>query len=1002
MKLFGYSPLRIFLILVLLASSRPVFSQVKDLNVTDRIESARKLYYSGAFYAAENVFRQLAADGAGLSDLERSEVEAYKVMCAISLDQVNAIGLAEMYCNRYPNSPQKAMVREALASRYFDTGRYEEALAVYNTVNINHIYRSRRTAYTFNKAYSNMRVGNLDEAMGGYAKVMKGPKTRYTTPSTYYLGYVNYQKKDFASAAPLFEQVEDGTQFTVMARYFAVESRFMLKDYGYAIEKGSAILDSLDRDMQASMARIISESYYERGENELASRYLDIYKQSGAALSRKDHYFSGILSYSLNLYQAAIESFFEVLGENDELCQNAWYFSANSYLKIRNKVEALTAFRHAAEMEYDPVIREDAYFNYAKLSFDVNSDISKFRDYMEKYPASGKEDIINNYTAASFLLSKDYRSAVDALSAIRKPTRESSANLQKAAFFTGMQLVENRGFRAAVPYFELSQEEGDNEDLRNLARYWLAESYYRDERFDEAIAINSNLLRDKDFRNTSEYSLTLYNQAYALFKSGRFDEAESAFRSYLNVEEPGSGFERDARIRLADTYFMENNYEEASAAYQEVFERNTASEDLYPAFQAALSYGLKGDDARKIDILKQVTRSGHNSPLYSQCLFELGRTYVQKDRNNDASECFYTLLGMKGDSTFYSKALLELALINVNTGKYAKAIEYYKIIISDVPHSPEAQDAISGLESVWQLQNKPEEFLSYIAEIGMEDMKTTDEKESMLFDAAERLYLSKKYPSAVTSLLRFLKQYPEASQSVKARFYLAESYKASGRMESAADAYFKVMSSGDRTYLEPAALSYAQINYDLQNYRKALEAYENLSEVTIKDNVLVSAYAGAMRSKFGLQDYSGAISTAQTLLTQNKVTRELQREANYLIAKSYMIRGERKSSRAIFESLAQDRGDRFGAESAYILIMDSYDRGDFADVESRVYAFADTNPEQVYWLAKSFITLGDSFADRGDMMQARATFESIIEGYEPQNDSDDVLDQVRSRLKLMN
>ena len=221
-------------------------------------------------------------------------------------------------------------------------------------------------------------------------------------------------------------------------------------------------------------------------------------------------------------------------------------------------------------------------------------------------------------------------------------------------------------------------------------------------------------------------------------------------------------------------------------------------------------------------------------------------------------------------------------------------------------------------------------------------------------------------------------------------------------MESAADAYFKVMSSGDRTYLEPAALSYAQINYDLQNYRKALEAYENLSEVTIKDNVLVSAYAGAMRSKFGLQDYSGTISTAQTLLSQNKVTRELQREANYLIAKSYLIRGERKSSRAIFESLAQDRGDRFGAESEYILILDSYDRGDFADVEKRVYAFADTNPEQVYWLAKSFITLGDSFADRGDMMQARATFESIIEGYEPQNDSDDVLDQVRSRLKLMN
>ena len=70
-------------------------------------------------------------------------------------------------------------------------------------------------------------------------------------------------------------------------------------------------------------------------------------------------------------------------------------------------------------------------------------------------------------------------------------------------------------------------------------------------------------------------------------------------------------------------------------------------------------------------------------------------------------------------------------------------------------------------------------------------------------------------------------------------------------------------------------------------------------------------------------------------------------------------------------------------------------------MERRVYAFAESGSEQSYWLAKSFIILGDSFADRGDVAQAEATFNSILEGYAPTREDDDVPGQVRSRLALL-
>ncbi|MGX8707864.1 MAG: tetratricopeptide repeat protein, partial [Bacteroidales bacterium] len=123
--------------------------------------------------------------------------------------------------------------------------------------------------------------------------------------------------------------------------------------------------------------------------------------------------------------------------------------------------------------------------------------------------------------------------------------------------------------------------------------------------------------------------------------------------------------------------------------------------------------------------------------------------------------------------------------------------------------------------------------------------------------------------------------------------------------------------------------------------------------------------------------------------------------ARFLTARSYRTLGQRENARQLFEELSADCKDAYGAESAYILVLDAYDRGDFAQVERRVYAFSDSGSDQLYWLAKSFIILGDSFADRGDREQAEATFNSILDGYRPTRDDDDVIEQVRTRLNML-
>ncbi len=979
----------------------PAISQVRDAQLSSRMESARKLYYNGSYYAAEKAFSEISLAIEEQQSLDKYEVEAFLVLCAIATDKANMDGLVSNFCAKYPAAPQQDRVRFALASKYFDKGEYQSALEVFRTIKPSHIYRSQRTEFDFRNAYCELRVGNYDFANRTFGKIREAAYTKYTIPSTYYLAYSHYLTKDFGKAASLFDECFQDSRFSLLAKYYAVESRFMIKDYQYVRANGPALMNELDRDLQINMARIISESCYAEGDNDQARTYLEIYRSSGTSLSRKDHYFSGIVSYNLNDYSEALDSFNRVLGEEDELSQNARYFMANSYLQMKNKVAAREQFRIAGSSDFDPVIKEDALFNYAKLTFDINSDISQFAEYLSVYPDRGKEDVINGYIAASFLLSKDYRSAVDALRKIKNPTGTDRSNLQKASFFRALQLIENGGYRSAIPMLEISVANGDgNLNLQNLAKFWLAECYYRNEQYSSAIGINDELLASPEFKRSGEYASAIFNQGYCHFKNADYADAQRLFSNYVNGQYRRKTMLRDAKTRLADACFMLKDYNEAVLLYEDLYSSDVMGSDVYPAFQASLAYGLMGNESKKITLLNQIVRNNPNSSFYPQSLYELGRSYVQTGRDERASECFYTLLACK-DSTYYGRTLLELAMISANGRKYDAAIEYYKTVISELPHSKEAQDAISGLETIYQTQNRPEEFLAYIENIGMSDLKSEDEKELMIFSAAEQKYYSGNHATALTALQKFIKDYPSGAMAVKATFYCAECLKNMGRLESAADYYSKVMKSGEAELKENATYNFARIEYDLQHYAKAVEAYGALVDITGSDETRKQAYAGRMRSCFGNRQYADAITDAQRVKTMVSSSEEMSREADFIMAKSYRLTGESDLARALFTEIAKECNDEYGGESSYILIQDSYDKGDFPDVELKVYAFADKGSNQLYWLAKSFIVLGDSFADRDDFSQARATFESILQEYSPR-ENDDVLDQVNNRIELLN
>lgn len=929
--------------------------------------------------------------------------DGYKLLSLIQLKVPNAGALIDEFKEKNPDSYMIPQLYFYQAAVYFDSGNYAEAAGLFGRIRERDLYKDLQDELNFRKGYCQMRLGNRDEALRLFRKVIENNKSQFKYPSLYYCGYLYYASRDFSKAIPYFERSKMDSRYSLLSKYHIIESKFLLKDYEYVIGNGAEVYDAVENEYKPKVARIISEAYYATDKPEEAKYYFELYSLSGGEISRNDLFYSGMIHYSLNNHISAADAFSKIASSTDSIGQSAAYHLGQSYIQLKNKHKAREAFELAAASDFDPSIKEDAYFNYAKLTFDLNRDMGPFKEYMERYRSStGKCDEIHAYMATSFLINGNYQGAIDALNEIRNQDANTLRNLQKASFFRGMQLFRAGAYSKAVENFENSIENGSyNQSLKSLAAFWMAECYYRNDRFSKSLEILNQLQKNQEFRHSSEFSVSQYNIAYDYFKLGQYETAIDAFEKYLSMPRINSSYAKEAKTRIADSYYMLNDYAKAS----EIYEQSAVADNfnnLYPAIQSAICYGLTGNNAKKSALLKEaVKEENRQSPLYTQAMYELGRTYVQNLDDKNAEPIFRELTTVSADSSYYFKALLELGMIEANKKDYSKALEYYKAIVAKQPVSEEGQSALAGIENIYQRENKPEEFLAYLDTIGLSSVKTPGEKESMLFNSAEQIYLSNNYKEALDVLTSFVGKYPDGPKSAHAHFYMAECYTKLNKPEKAADNYRKVMETGDGAFSEIATLKYGEISYRLERYGEAIMAYETLGNIAVLENNKIEALAGKTKSYYANKEYGTSLQNAEALLQISNLPQRYTVTAKYYAAKDYLALGEREPAIPLLKDLADNSAaSEEGSEAAYLLILDAYDAGNFNDVEELTFKISEEGNTGEYWLAKSFIVLGDSYVERDNFAQAEATYNSIRENYKSKR-ADDIISIVNTRLSKL-
>ena len=951
---------------------------------------ALELYQSGLYARAAELFDQ------GEDPLSRG----YSALCALALHTPDYETRAAAYLEECPESVLAPLVQYRLGLDYFDQGRYEEASRHFNQVDPDALGSADQPEFLYKRAYSLFGTGDYERAERLFDNITRLPHSDFTAPAQYSLGYISYAKGAFRDAADWFMEASEDPRFQQLANYYILECRFMEKDYDYVVKFGEDLFNKVPADRQPHLARIMSESYLVLGDPQKARTYYQKNLESKVSRSRTDYFHAGSVLYSVEDWQGAVDNFTQMTDRTDSLGQIANYQLGYSYIQTRNKVAALEAFRDAARCDYDPSIQEDAYFNFAKLSFDINNDASVFDDYLQRYDALKKGNQIYSYMAMAALANHDWEGAVAAYDNIDELDPRMRSNYMKAYFLRAVQLMGSGAWRDAVPHLKAAAYYSPRQDPFNqLARYWTAEAYYRDGRYAESRSVLTDLYNLSALDGRKEGELIPYHIAYTFFQEKNYADALKWFDFYMDGSHENAG--ADAATRIGDCYFFRKDYTTAVAAYERKLEMYPDADDIYPSFRAGVACGLLRDFSRKAQLLEPVKHASPSSPYWSEAMYELGRAYVSIGENEDAVRTFRTLRSATDDLNYATKALLELAMIARNQGDDTKALDLYKQVVDQ--GTDYSEDALLAIESIYRTRGEPDAYLAYVNSLGGKASRTEAQKEIVYFSTAEQIFLSENWQKAVTTLQGYLEKYPSGTYLAKALFYLAESYRMTGNKEKASDCYVEAIETGLEGSFEESALArFGDLSMSLERYSKAYSAYQMLLEKAQLEDNRYAARRGMMRAAFKAREWEDALRAAEVFRADARISEEEDREAGLVLAKSYMATSHREEAMNLLEELAKAPSTAEGAEACFLLIQDRFDRADFDGIQERVYDFSAKAGGQNYWLAKAFIVLGDTFAEQGNMAQARATFESIRSGYTPFGPEDDVPDQVALRLKKIN
>lgn len=937
-----------------------------------RFNLAENLYNSKIYNASQFEYARQYFYNASLSNSRKEAAQFFDNVIGVILRKNHAEEGLAAFIKEYPNSAYFAQANLPLADYYLAKKDFEKALETLKNVNQYQLSREENTQYVMKLGYAKFMTGDSHGAIEALEEAYKNADGNDRTDIAYMLGHLYYADKQNDKAFSFFDQIKENEKYARLVKPYYVQMYFNDKDYDRAVSEGNSLLnESLSKEYSAEVHKIVGESYFMKGDYSSAYPHLKIYLESKQTPSESDLYEIGFVSAQLKKYDEAVSYYNQLINSNSATSQNAYYQLGNAYLEVGKKQEALSAFRSAYQMSYDEKVQQLAHLQYAKLSYDIGNPFESpsnvIQNYISKYPKSKDVSELRSLLLKSYLYSGDYKGTLAAIDKMPNSTPETNKIDQEVSFLLGTEEFNKGNFDGAEKYFLRSLEFNINEEFNTRATYWLAQTYYQKGNFPSAI-VRYEKISNKTFPEKQQLN---YDLGYAYFKSRKFDRAKEYFKEYLKNPKPE--FKSDAELRLADTYYANNELNEAIAIYEKA-----ENADDYTMFQKGMSLGFKGDTVAKISTLKMLISQYKNSEYVDDAQFEIGAAYAANDDYNNSNDYFTQVIKTSTDKDLVANAQIYRAQNYIDQNQNDKALSELKSLGNQYKNTAFASKIVQASRPIFIKNNDVSGYQNFANSLGVRiDASEIDE---INLSSAKNYYAQKNFKAAIPLYEKYLIQNPTGDGLYQAQYELGESY---FQTQNLAKALLVLQSVGNvqNDYQQDAQTRIAQIYLSQNNSSEAKKYLEALS-VSETANVKNFANMELMKIYAEEKDFSKAEKFADLVMKNSKNSASVIELAKVIKARSLMNSGKDNDAKTSYAALEKSSNTEVAAESLYAKAFYQNKAKAFKSSNETIFKLANNYASEEYWGAKALVLMAKNYMGLKDFYQASYTVDQIIANYQ--------------------
>lgn len=908
------------------------------------------------------------------------DLSYYYIVCELKLQQPVAEDEARHYVEVVSNEPRRQLMSYHLAKFYFTKDDFNNAINYYERAGLDNLSNEEIADAKFERAYCYFNLKQFAEAKPLFDEIHQLPDNKYYFAANYYYGFISYYDRQYNEALKAFKLVETKDEYKGVVPYYIAEIYYFQGKKDEALRYGESVLARGGTlYYEKEMKLLIGQLHFEKKNFAKALPLLEYYVNNTDKVDKEVLYELSYCYYQANQLTKAIEGFKQLSGQKDSLGQNSMYLLGDCYLRTNQKANARTAFQYCAYNNSNAKQQEVSRFIYAKLSYELGYQdiaLNELKKFLNDYPNSEYETEAKELLVGLLANTNNFSDALKLYESMGKPTVAMQKVYPRILFGRAVEYINDQQIIRADELLTKVLADQYAGPILPFVNFWKGEIALRNQKHDEAIKYFTAYLQSSaPTQGEANPAAARYNLGYSWMKKENYKQALNYFEQVArSVTVVSSPMEQDAYVRSADCYFMNRDFAKANTMYDNII-NNALPQSDYAYFQKAMIAGVKSS-TEKIRTLNTLTRQYPQSSLVTDVNMEIANTYMADEKFRDAIPYLNNILNAPDAGGLKPTAYLKLGLSYYNIDDNKNALANYQALIQKYPQSPEADDALYNVKSIYVEEGRPNDYVELMRKNGKNI--SVSEADSLNYTAAELKYNTNDCAAAITGFNSYLSQYPNGAFALEANFYRSECYLKSKDFKNALVGYDYVNAKGLNRYFEKATLEAARINYfELKEYAAAKKYFESLLSGSANQDNQLEALRGLVRCQYLLKDYAKANETAKTLLTKKGISTDDKSIAFLVLGKSQQLGNDCVSAISSFKSCAAINKSAWGAEARYEIANCQFTSGNLAAAEKSAMAVIKETGSYDFWVTRSYILLGDIFMQQKDYFNAKATYESV-------------------------